>query len=49
MENYCISCGASLRSAPYTQPWEDGDNEEGYWTCPSCGAENIDWASADDD
>lgn len=30
MENYCISCGASLRRAPYTQPWEDGDNEEGY-------------------
>ena len=36
MENYCINCGRDLRNAPYTAPWEDGDNEEGYWTCPSC-------------
>ena len=34
MENYCINCGRDLRNAPYTAPWEDGDNEEGYWTCP---------------
>ena len=49
MENYCINCGRDLRNAPYTAPWEDGDNEEGYWTCPSCHTKNIDWASADDD
>lgn len=33
MKNYCINCGRDLRNAPYTAPWEDGDNEEGYWTC----------------
>ena len=49
MDNYCINCGRDLRNAPYTAPWEDGDNEEGYWTCPSCHTKNIDWASADDD
>lgn len=42
MENYCINCGRDLRNAPYTAPWEDGDNEEGYWTCPSCHIQNID-------
>lgn len=47
MENYRINCGASLKRAPYTQPREDGDNKEGYWTCQSCGDENIDWASTD--
>lgn len=49
MTHYCINCGESLSHAPYTMPWEDGDNEEGYWTCPCCGAENIDWSTSDDD
>ena len=48
MKNYCINCGRDLCNAPYTAPWEDGDNEEGHWTCPSCHTQNIDWASADD-
>jgi DNA-directed RNA polymerase subunit RPC12/RpoP len=48
MENRCINCGKSLRNAPYTSPWEDGDNEEGYWICPSCHAKIIDWDSSDE-
>lgn len=46
---HCRNCGASLAGAYYTDPWEDGDNECGYWTCPRCGAINNDWDSADDD
>lgn len=42
MENYCINCGRDLRNEPYIALWEDGDNEEGYWTCPSCHTKNID-------
>ena len=49
MDNYCINCGKDLRNAPYTLPWEDGDNEEGYWICPRCHTKNIDWSSSDDD
>ena len=30
MKNYCINCGRDLCNTPYTAPWEDGDNEEGY-------------------
>lgn len=32
----------------YTSPWEDDDNEYGYWNCPCCNAINIDWDSGDD-
>lgn len=49
MEQYCESCGASLKDADYTQPWEDDDNAEGFWTCRYCGHKNIDWSTADDD
>ena len=45
----CCNCGCSLANAPYTMPWEDGDNEYGYWTCKNCGEKNTDWASGDDD
>jgi len=37
----CVSCGNSLASGDYAMPWEDGDNEYGYVTCPSCGYKNI--------
>lgn len=45
----CENCGASLAGGYYTAPWEDGDNEYGYWICPRCGHTNIDWDSVDDD
>lgn len=44
----CRTCGASLDDAFYTMPWEDDDNEYGYWTCRKCHAKNIDWDSGDD-
>ena len=46
--NHCINCGSSLAGGYYTAPWEDDDNEYGYWECPCCGAINYDWNSADD-
>ena len=49
LADHCYNCGASLANAYYTDPWEDGDNEYGYWTCPQCGAINEDWNSVDDD
>lgn len=45
----CCNCGCELRESSYTLPWEDGDNEYGYWTCNNCGAETLDLSSADDD
>ena len=45
----CCECGCELRGAAYTLPWEDGDNDYGYWTCPSCGEETIDFSTVDDD
>lgn len=44
----CRTCGASLDDAFYTMPWEDDDNEYGYWTCRRCHAKNYDWDSGDD-
>ena len=44
----CRTCGASLDDAFYTMPWEDDDNEYGYWTCRRCHARNYDWDSGDD-
>lgn len=44
----CRTCGASLDDAFYTMPWEDDDNECGYWTCRRCHAKNYDWDSGDD-
>lgn len=44
----CRNCGTPLYEGSYTMPWEDGDNEYGYWTCAYCHAQNIDWDSGDD-
>lgn len=44
----CRTCGASLDDAFYTMPWEDDDDEYGYWTCRRCHARNYDWDSGDD-
>lgn len=48
LSNYCYNCGAKLSNGLYTDPWEDGSNEYGYWTCLCCGAINEDYNSADD-
>ena len=45
---YCYNCGSPLAGGFYTDPWEDGDNEYGYWNCPCCNAINVDWDSGDD-
>lgn len=45
----CMNCGAPLAGGYYTSPWEDDDNEYGYWVCPRCGCINTDWNSGDDD
>lgn len=49
MPTECENCGASLERASYTMPWEDDDNAYGYYTCPRCGHENIDYSTCDDD
>lgn len=37
----CLNCQQSLEGAVLTLPWEDGDNEYAYVTCPYCRYENI--------
>lgn len=37
----CQYCGESLSGAPYTEPWEDGNNADGYVKCPHCGKINF--------
>lgn len=49
LDGYCRTCGAPLYEGFYTAPWEDDDNEYGYWTCRRCHAINIDWSTSDDD
>lgn len=49
MENYCEHCGTSLKNAEYVLPWEDEDNEAGYWICRQCHKKTIDWSTVDDD
>lgn len=49
LEEKCPRCGTPLHYGFYTSPWEDGDNEYGYWTCSRCGKIVYDWASGDDD
>ena len=44
----CRTCGAPLDDAFYPMPWENDDNECGYWTCRRCHAKNYDWDSGDD-
>ena len=48
MAQECPHCGMEFDSAAYTLPWEDGDNEYGYWECPYCHIEVTDWNSGDD-
>lgn len=48
LDGCCRTCGTPLYEGSYTAPWEDGDNEYGYWTCRKCHAHNIDWDSGDD-
>jgi hypothetical protein len=41
-ERRCISCDTPMKhGGEFTAAWEDGDNEDAYVTCPSCGYENI--------
>ena len=44
----CRTCGIPLAGSDYTLPWEDDDNDLGYWKCDNCGAINYDWNSGDD-
>ena len=45
----CECCGRSLAEGVITLPWEDGDNEYAYVTCPHCGAENTQYGFGEDD
>lgn len=40
-DHICENCGESLAGGNYTAPWEDGDNYDGYVTCPHCGYNNY--------
>lgn len=41
-ERRCVSCDTPMKwGGVFTAAWEDGDNEDAYVTCPSCGCENI--------
>ncbi len=37
------------RGGVLTLPWEDGDNEYAYVTCPHCGAENTQYGFGEED
>ncbi len=39
----CANCGQSLSGGAYTAPWENGNNSDGYITCPHCGYANFEW------
>lgn len=45
----CIACGWPLEGGDLTLPWEDGDNEYVYITCPHCGTENTVYGYGEDD
>ena len=45
----CVCCGRSLAGGVLILPWEDGDNEYAYVTCPHCGEENIQKGYGEDD
>ena len=40
-EQRCAGCDSSMKGAEATAPWEDGDNADGYVTCPNCGFQNY--------
>lgn len=46
---YCIRCQQSLAGGFLTLPWQDGDNENAYITCPHCGYDNIVYGYGEDD
>lgn len=48
MPDTCPNCDMPLDGADYTMPWEDGDNQCGYWICRHCGAKVEDWSTDDD-
>ena len=48
MPTECEHCGMPLNGASYTLPWEDDDNPYGYYTCPYCGHQNVDYTDDDD-
>ena len=39
----CANCGNSLSGGVYTAAWANGNNSDGYATCPHCGYTNFDW------
>ena len=45
----CVCCGRSLAGGVLILPWEDGDNEYAYVTCPHWGEENIQKGYGEDD
>lgn len=44
----CEACGEPLDYSTYVAPWEDGDNEYGYWVCKRCKHKTTDWDSGDE-
>lgn len=41
-ERRCISCDTAMKhGGEFVAAWQDGDNEDAYVRCPSCGYENI--------
>lgn len=45
----CTACGQSMAGADLTLPWEDGDNDTAYVTCPHCGTEHPRFGFGEDD
>lgn len=48
MPTECENCGWDLDNAEYVQPWEDDDNEYGYYICSKCHKNTTDYSSGDD-
>lgn len=40
MSRDCEKCGWDLEGSDYTMPWEDDDNEYGYYICRHCHHKN---------
>ena len=47
--NECENCGRPLTRGVLTLPWEDGDNDHAYVSCPYCGWKNIQYGYGEDD
>lgn len=47
MPTECTVCGWPLAGSTYVQPWEDGDNENGYFICSHCKGITFDFSDDD--